>query len=74
MQSENAINLQVKCFIRGDDSTNATSKLTSSQHVVFNQLRPRTDYGFQVRAKTMRGWGEYSPVIFKTTASHPDPG
>jgi len=35
--------------------------------VVFAALRPKTDYGFQVRAKTARGWGEYSPTIFKTT-------
>ena len=47
-----------------------------TQHVVFKDLRPRTDYGFQVRAKTMRGWGEYSPVIFKTpsSSSYPDSG
>ncbi|KAK7603916.1 hypothetical protein V9T40_004189 [Parthenolecanium corni] len=63
---------EVKCFVRGDDSTNASSKLTSFQYVTFTQLRPRTEYGFQVRAKTMRGWGEYSPTIFKATAALPD--
>ncbi|XP_065221402.1 ephrin type-B receptor 1-B isoform X5 [Planococcus citri] len=63
---------EVKCFVRGDDASNASSKLTTAQHVSFNQLRPRTDYGFQVRAKTLRGWGEYSPTIFKTTATNLD--
>lgn len=35
--------------------------------MVFTALRPKTDYGFQVRAKTAHGWGEYSPTIYKTT-------
>lgn len=30
-------------------------------------LQQRTEYGIQVRAKTQRGWGAYSPAIFKTT-------
>lgn len=58
--------LQVKFYPRGDES-NVSNKLTAERHVVFTGLRPRTDYGFQVRAKTARGWGEYSPTIYKTT-------
>lgn len=46
---------------------NATSKLTTEQRITFNTLRQRTEYGFQVRAKTTHGWGEYSPTIWKTT-------
>jgi len=64
--TETAFRSQVKCYPRGDES-NVSNKLTADRHVVFTALRPKTDYGFQVRAKTGRGWGEYSPTIFKTT-------
>lgn len=56
----------MKFYPRGDES-NVSNKLTADRHVVFTALRPKTDYGFQVRAKTAHGWGEYSPTIFKTT-------
>uniref|UniRef100_A0A8D8YG78 receptor protein-tyrosine kinase n=1 Tax=Cacopsylla melanoneura TaxID=428564 RepID=A0A8D8YG78_9HEMI len=58
---------EVKCFKKGDDS-NATSIHTTEQHILFSQLRPRTEYGFQVRAKTTNGWGDYSPIVFRTTS------
>lgn len=57
---------EVRCFSRQDDS-NATSKLTAEPRVTFSNLKQRTEYGFQVRAKTTHGWGEFSPTIFKTT-------
>lgn len=57
---------QVKFYPRGDES-NVSNKLTADRHMVFTALRPKTDYGFQVRAKTSHGWGEYSPTIYKTT-------
>lgn len=58
--------IQIKFYPRGDES-NASNKLTADRHAVFTSLRPKTDYGFQVRAKTSHGWGEYSPTIYKTT-------
>ncbi|XP_064459535.1 ephrin type-B receptor 2-like isoform X3 [Ornithodoros turicata] len=33
-------------------------------------LRPRTEYGFQVRVKTTRGFGEYSDPVFLTTGQY----
>ncbi|XP_049805706.1 ephrin type-B receptor 1-B isoform X2 [Schistocerca nitens] len=57
---------EVRYFVRNDD-TNATSTLTKEQKVTYTGLRQRTEYGFQVRAKTVHGWGEFSPVIYKTT-------
>ncbi|KAE9530794.1 hypothetical protein AGLY_011256 [Aphis glycines] len=57
---------EVKFYPRGDES-NVSNKLTADRHMVFTALRPKTDYGFQVRAKTAHGWGEYSPTIYKTT-------
>ncbi|XP_050422840.1 ephrin type-B receptor 1-B isoform X9 [Adelges cooleyi] len=57
---------EVRFYPRGEEG-NANNKLTADKHVVFGSLRPKTDYGFQVRAKTAHGWGEYSPTIYKTT-------
>nr|XP_018902671.1 PREDICTED: ephrin type-B receptor 1-B isoform X4 [Bemisia tabaci] len=57
---------EVRCFTRNNDS-NGTIEVTKSQEMTFTGLKPRTEYGFQVRAKTTNGWGEFSPVIFKTT-------
>lgn len=58
--------LKVRCFSRHDE-INATSKMTTENRLTFNSLRQRTEYGFQVRAKTTHGWGDFSPTIFKTT-------
>jgi ephrin-B len=58
--------MQVRYFVRHDDG-NASSKLTKEQQMTFTGLRQRTEYGFQVRAKTTHGWGEFSPTVFKTT-------
>lgn len=43
------------------------SLITTELIAVITGLHQRTEYGIQVRAKTQRGWGAYSPVIFKTT-------
>lgn len=48
------------------DTTN-NSLLTSDLSATITGLHQRTEYGIQVRAKTQRGWGAYSPAIFKTT-------
>ncbi|XP_029176313.1 ephrin type-A receptor 4 isoform X3 [Nylanderia fulva] len=59
---------EVRCYPRYDDATNATVIQTSSElSATFKGLKPSTDYAIQVRAKTTRGWGEYTPVIFKKT-------
>lgn len=57
----------VKCYPRYDDASNATVIQTSDVSATFKGLKPSTDYAIQVRAKTTRGWGEYTPVIFKKT-------
>ncbi|XP_039306873.1 ephrin type-A receptor 4 isoform X13 [Solenopsis invicta] len=58
---------EVRCYPRYDDATNATVIQTSELSATFKGLKPSTDYAIQVRAKTTRGWGEYTPVIFKKT-------
>ncbi|XP_044261183.1 ephrin type-B receptor 1-B isoform X5 [Tribolium madens] len=59
---------EVRWFPRSDmDYSNASSLLTTDLFATITGLQQRTEYGLQVRAKTQRGWGAYSPVIFKTT-------
>lgn len=57
---------EARYFIRGLEK-NATSMLTKEEELAFSSLRQRTEYGFQVRAKTTHGWGEFSPPTFKMT-------
>ncbi|XP_046623820.1 eph receptor tyrosine kinase isoform X9 [Neodiprion pinetum] len=58
---------EVRCYPRFDEATNATIVQTSDLAATFKGLKPATDYAIQVRAKTTRGWGEYTPVVFKKT-------
>lgn len=59
---------EVRYFPKNEfDSTNASTLLTKDLQIVVSGLEQKTDYGLQVRAKTQHGWGEYSPIIFKTT-------
>lgn len=57
----------VRCYPRYDDATNATVVQTTDLSATFKALKPSTDYAIQVRAKTTRGWGEYTPVVYKKT-------
>lgn len=57
----------MRCYPRYDDATNATVIQTTELSVTFKDLKPSTDYAIQVRAKTTRGWGEYTPVVYKKT-------
>lgn len=61
--------MQVRYFVRGEANNNASVKsvVTSDTAMPFTGLMQRTEYGFQVRAKTTHGWGEFSPPVFKTT-------
>ncbi|XP_060534436.1 ephrin type-B receptor 2 isoform X2 [Cylas formicarius] len=69
MESDQVIEYEVRWFQRNDiEYSNSTSLVTNKLSVTITGLKQRTEYGLQVRAKTFRGgWGEYSPVIFKTT-------
>ncbi|KAL3270488.1 hypothetical protein HHI36_021030 [Cryptolaemus montrouzieri] len=59
---------EVRWFPKGDgDYTNSTSLLTNELSATITGLKQKTEYGIQIRAKTQRGWGAYSPVIYKMT-------
>uniref|UniRef100_T1IPM1 Uncharacterized protein n=1 Tax=Strigamia maritima TaxID=126957 RepID=T1IPM1_STRMM len=57
---------EVRYFIRGMER-NASSILTKHEESVFTNLKQRTEYGFQVRAKTTHGWGEFSQPEYRRT-------
>ncbi|XP_022239231.1 ephrin type-B receptor 1-B-like [Limulus polyphemus] len=57
---------EVRYFRRGEES-NSSSMLTKKPESPVSGLTPKTEYGFQVRAKTTLGWGEYSNVVYMTT-------
>lgn len=59
---------EVRCFSKQDkEDMNATSKLTKEPKATITALKQRTEYVFQVRAKTNHGWGEFSQPVTKTT-------
>ncbi|XP_066959562.1 ephrin type-B receptor 1 isoform X4 [Macrobrachium rosenbergii] len=58
---------EVRYYVKGMES-NSSSVLTKKEESSIGSLRQRTDYGFQVRAKTTHGWGDYSQPIYKKTA------
>ncbi|XP_057657934.1 ephrin type-B receptor 1-B isoform X4 [Diorhabda carinulata] len=64
---------EVRWFQRNDIDYSNNSLLTSDLSATITGLQQRTEYGLQVRAKTQRGWGAYSPVIFKTTGQMLNP-
>ncbi|XP_044741715.1 ephrin type-B receptor 1-B isoform X2 [Chrysoperla carnea] len=64
------VEYEVRCFPRNYelDQTNSTiTSFTKDLQLTFSGLKQRTEYGIQVRAKTSRGAGEFTPVIYKTT-------
>lgn len=46
---------------------NASTVKTDKEQLVLNNLKQDTEYGFQIRAKTTHGWGEYSKPMFRMT-------
>lgn len=59
---------EVRWFAKQDaEGSNFSTIVTQDLQVSITRLYQQTEYGFQVRAKTHRGWGEYSPVIYSRT-------
>lgn len=51
-------------------SKNETVLQSHKLQLAVTGLRSRTEYGFQVRVKTTRGFGEYSDTVFLTTGQY----
>ena len=59
---------EVRVYPRmGLEIGNATSHLTNELFLTINGLQQKTEYGLQVRAKTVHGWGAYSPALYQMT-------
>ncbi|CAG9767808.1 unnamed protein product [Ceutorhynchus assimilis] len=67
LESDQVETYEVRWFPRNEEYSNSTSFLTTTLIATITGLQQRTEYGLQVRAKTPRGWGAWSQVIFKTT-------
>ncbi|CAH0549632.1 unnamed protein product [Brassicogethes aeneus] len=67
MENDYVESYEVRWYVKNDVDHNSTSILTSDLKLTIMDLNQRTEYGVQVRAKTANGWGDYSPVIYKTT-------
>ncbi|XP_071528674.1 ephrin type-A receptor 4-A isoform X4 [Panulirus ornatus] len=57
---------EVRYYVQ-DLQNNSSSILTKKEESSLVSLQQRTVYGFQVRAKTTHGWGDYSPPVYKKT-------
>ncbi|XP_023226276.1 ephrin type-A receptor 4-like, partial [Centruroides sculpturatus] len=57
---------EVKYFQKGFER-NTSILRTMNEEILINNLQENTAYGFQVRTKTTKGWGEYSKPIYTKT-------
>lgn len=59
---------EVKYYSNSNDKNFSTIIVNKEKHeTIVTNLKQKTEYTFQVRAKTTNGWGEYSKPITKTT-------
>ena len=64
---------EVKYFIRNQKSNSSNVVITKKEMIEITGLLESTEYGLQVRARTTRGWGEFSSPLFATTHAENDP-
>ncbi|XP_037089699.1 ephrin type-A receptor 4-like [Pollicipes pollicipes] len=63
---EQVLKYEARYFAK-DERANTTSLFADAPSVRVTGLRQHTEYGFQVRAQTERGWGEFSRTTYTTT-------
>jgi len=65
---------EVKYFVKvpggqpSKGSENSTL-ITIKEELEVTGLAEKTEYGFQVRAKTSQGWGEFTPAVYRVTSA-----
>ena len=66
---------EVRYFVRGQNQKGNTSNvlITKNEMIEIPKLTEGTEYGLQVRARTNRGWGEFSSPLYAKTHSEVDP-
>lgn len=59
---------EVRWFPKNEvDAVNKTSVSTKETRVVITELVENMEYGFQVRCKTVSGWGAFSNILYAQT-------
>ena len=62
---------EVKYYEIGSNESNTV--ITKKDAVEIKNLKKQTDYAFQIRAQTSKGWGAFSQPIFGKTKDDSDP-
>lgn len=67
---------EVRWFPKSDllDGANKTTVSTKEAKAHVDSLMENTEYGFQVRCKTLNGWGSYSNIVYGQTLQSVSPG
>ncbi|XP_021955227.1 ephrin type-B receptor 2 isoform X1 [Folsomia candida] len=58
---------EIRYFARGREANATIIRAGRVNKYVVENLKQKTDYGIQIRAKTVSGWGEFSQVVYKRT-------
>lgn len=58
---------EIRFYIKGKEANATTIKTGRETKYKFENLKQKTEYAFQIRAKTVSGWGEYSTPVIKRT-------
>lgn len=56
------------------DHMNKTTLNTKETKALITDLMENTEYGFQIRSKTMNGWGTFSNIVYAQTVQSIQPG
>jgi Eph receptor B1 len=64
---------EVKYYIRDQKSNTTNTVLTKKESIEITDLVEGTEYGLQVRARTTRGWGDFSTPLYAATPKEVDP-
>ncbi|KAG1684092.1 Ephrin type-A receptor 5 [Nymphon striatum] len=65
--AENSVETyEIRYFPRGIEK-NASLHDSKIARTTISKLKEKTEYAFQVRAKTNKGWGAYSPLVYEKT-------
>lgn len=66
---------EVRWFPKSEvDANNKTTFSTKETKAILNDLMENTEYGFQIRCKTINGWGTYSNIVYAQTLQSITPG
>lgn len=76
MHSDSPIEFyEVRWFPKTEvDAINKTTYSTKETKAVLTELLENTEYGFQIRCKTINGWGTYSNIVYAQTLQSITPG